>query len=281
MFPFAAASQTRPRNYESMRSNTVYNPAPYEVLGANMPETSGILPLTIRVGNPITTYKLNKIESVRPNSDYVYFHLEKYCGLDGLWYPQWLQLSIYCEMFREILLAVFKASLERPERTHFLLTLARYLSLKDDAPQASSNPMSTRYHWRGPMHTTIWAELQREEVPGAEQYQVYPQPPRRPRVDVSQFQRAMLAHITSSAATSTITTPSASTFTASTRPRNREFDSDDVSQTETEITVNVDSDADSVDTTAAVVFTPAAKLLKRLTENRDGTDDAGPSTSRN
>ena len=137
-----------------------------------MPETSLILPLTIRVGNPMTTYKLNKIESVRPNSDYVYFHLEKYCGLDGLWYPQWLQLSIYCEMFREILLAVFKASLERPERTHFLLTLARYLSLKDDAPQASSNPMSTRYHWRGPMHTTIWAELQREEVPGAEQYQV-------------------------------------------------------------------------------------------------------------
>ena len=100
-------------------------------------------------------------------------------------------------------------------------------------------------------------------------------------MDVSQFQRAMLAHITSSAATSTITTPAASTFTAATRPRNREFGSDDVSQAETEITVNVDSDADSVDTTAAVVFTPAAKLLKRLTENRDGTDDAGPSTSRN
>ena len=184
-------------------------------------------------------------------------------------------------MFREILLAVFKASLERPERTNFLLTLARYLALKDDAPQASGNPMSTRYHWRGPMHTAIWAELQREEVPGAEHYQVYPQPPRRPRVDVSQFQRAMLAHISSSAATPTDTTPAASTFTASTRPRNREFDKDDVNQAETEISVNIYSDTDIVDTTAAVVFTPAAKLLKRLTANREETDGAGPSTSRN
>ena len=84
-----------------------------------MPETSGILPLTIRVGNPISAYKLNKIENARPDSDYAYFHLEKYCALDGLWYPQWLQLSIYCKMFREIMLAVFQASLERPERTTF------------------------------------------------------------------------------------------------------------------------------------------------------------------
>ena len=183
-------------------------------------------------------------------------------------------------MFRENLLAVFKASLERPERTNFLLTLARYLALKDDAPQAARNPRSTRYHWRGPMHTAIWAELQRE-VPGAEHYQVYPQPPRRPCVDVSQFQRVMLAYISSSAATSSITTPAASTFTASTRGRNREFDCDEVSQTETEISVNVDSDTDSVDTTAAVVFTPAAKLIKRLAANKEETDGAGPLTSHN
>ena len=185
MLPFVPTTQTRPRNFESMRSSTSYNPAPYEVHGANMPQTAGILPLTIRVGNPLSSYKLNKIESARPNSDYVYFHLEKNSALDGVWYPQGLQLTIYCEMFREISLAVFKASLERPERTNFLLTLARYLALADDAPQAAGHPMSTRYHWRGPMHTTIWAELQREEIPGAEHYQVYPQPPRRPRVDVS------------------------------------------------------------------------------------------------
>ena len=131
------------------------------------------------------------------------------------------------------------------------------------------------------MHTTICAELQREEVPGAEQYQVYPQPPRRTRVDVSQFQRAMLALNSSSAAFSTVTTPAASTFTASTRGRNREFDSDDTSQTETEMSVNVDSDTDSVDTTAAVVFEPAANLLKRLTANKEEGDGAGPLTSHN
>ena len=188
-------------------------------------------------------------------------------------------MSIYCEMFREILLAVFKASLERPEGTNFLVTLARFLALRDDAPQSAGNPMSTRYHWRGPMHTAICAELQRE-VPGAEHYQVYPQPPRRPRVDLSQFQRAMLAHISSSVDTSTITTPAASTFTASTRERSREFDSDDVSQcTEAELSINVDSDTDSVDTTAAVVFTPAAKLIKRLTANKEETTSACPLTS--
>ena len=131
------------------------------------------------------------------------------------------------------------------------------------------------------MHTAIWAELQREEVAGAEHYQVYPQPPRRLRVDVSKFQRAMLAHVSSSAATSTITTPAASIFTSSTWGKNREFDSDDLNQTKTEISVNVDSDTDSVDTTAAVVFTPAAKLTKRLTANKEETDGAGPSTAHN
>ena len=246
-----------------------------------MLETAEILPLTIRVGNPLSSYKLNKIESAKPNSDYVYFHLEKYCTLDDLWYPQWLQLSFYCEMFREILLTVFKASSERPEHPNFLLTLARYLALKYHAPQAAGNPMTTRYHWRGPTDTAIWADLQREEVPGAEHYQVYPQPPRRPRVNVSQFQSAMLAHTSSNAATATITTPAARTFTASTEGKNSEFNCDDVSQTETEISVNVDSETDSVDTTSAVVFTPAAKLIKKLTANKEGTDGTGPSTAHN
>ena len=177
---------------------------------------------------------------------------------------------------------MFKASLERPERTNFLLTLAIYLALQDDAPQAAGNPITTRFHWRGPMHTTNWAELQKEEIPGSEHYQVYPQPPRRPRVDLSQFLRAMLAHVSTSAATSNITTATASTFTASTKGSNREFDSDDVSQwTEGEISINVDSDKDSVDTTAAVVFTPAAKLIKSLTASQDETTGAGPSKSAN
>ena len=66
---------------------------------ANMPPTVGILPLTLRVGNPIATYNLNKIESPHPNSDHVFLHMEKYCALDALWYPQWMKLSLYCEMF--------------------------------------------------------------------------------------------------------------------------------------------------------------------------------------
>ena len=78
MLPFVPATQARPRNFKSMRSTTVDNLAPYEVHGANMPQTAGILLLTIRVGNIPSSYKLNKVESARPNPDYVYFHLEKY-----------------------------------------------------------------------------------------------------------------------------------------------------------------------------------------------------------
>ena len=80
-------------------ANRFYNEAPEEVREANMPPTVGILPLTLRVGNPIDTYKLNKIESPHPNSDHVFLHMEKYCVLDALWYPQWMKLSLYCEMF--------------------------------------------------------------------------------------------------------------------------------------------------------------------------------------
>ena len=147
MLPFVLPSNSRPRNFDSMSSNTVYKPAPIEVQGANMPQTAGILPLTIRVGNPHISYKPNEIESARPKSDFVYFHLAKYSALHGLCYPQLFQLSFQCKVFREILLAVFKASLERPERTNFLLTIARYLTLQDEAPQAGGVPVGRRVHW--------------------------------------------------------------------------------------------------------------------------------------
>ena len=140
---------------ETTTSGVMYSQAPEEDRMANMPATAGILPLTIRAGNPQSTYRLNKIETPRPNTEYVYFHLEKYCTLDALWYPQWLKLSIYCAMTREILMAVINAAMERPERTHFLLTLTRVLALPDLAPRAEGNPLSTRFHWKSPMHEVI------------------------------------------------------------------------------------------------------------------------------
>ena len=104
--PLSPASSTNDsmlRNFPGYQhANRFYNEAPEEVREANMPATVGILPLTLRVGNPIATYKLNKIESPHPNSDHVFLHMEKYCALDALWYPQWMKLSLYCEMFREV-----------------------------------------------------------------------------------------------------------------------------------------------------------------------------------
>ena len=85
-----------------MQESRFYNEAPEEVRDANMPTTIGELPLTLRVGNPIATYTLNKIESPNPNSDHVFLHMEEYCALNALWYPQRMKLSLYNEMFREI-----------------------------------------------------------------------------------------------------------------------------------------------------------------------------------
>ena len=66
----------------------LYNEATEKVRDANTPAAAGFLPLTLRVGNPIATYKLDKIESPHPNSDHVFSHMEKYCALDALWHPQ-------------------------------------------------------------------------------------------------------------------------------------------------------------------------------------------------
>ena len=126
-------------------ANRFYNEAPEEVREANMPTTVGILPLTLRVGNPIATYKLNKIENPHPNSDHFFLHMEKVCALDALWFPQWMKLSLYCEMFREVMYGVIKAFLEMPERANFMLIRTRILALPDEAPGAEGNPMSTRF----------------------------------------------------------------------------------------------------------------------------------------
>ena len=281
----AASSSNDPmlRNFPGYpHANRYYNEAPEEVRAANMPQTVGILPLTLRVGNPIATYKLNKIESPHPNSDHVFLHMEKYCALDALWYPQWMRLSLYCDMFRDIMYGVIKASLELPERANFMLTMTRILALPDEAPGAEGNHMSTRFHWRAPLHQYLWRDLQQGEIPDTPHFQLYPQPPQRQRVDIAKFQRAMLSHIQPSLSSA------ASTFTGSTVS----LRADNAPSTTTsqpsemaagpsgqEQSVSVDSDAESVDTTAAVVFAPVSKIKKSLEKRKALAMAAGQSSS--
>ena len=243
-------------------ANRFYNEAPEEMRDANMPPTVGILPLTLRVGNPIARYKLNKIESPHPNSDHVFLHMEKYCALDALWYPQWMKLSLYCKIFRDIMYGVIKASLEMPERANFMLRMTRILALPDKALRAEGNPMSTRFHWRAPLHQYLWRDLQQGEIPGTPHFQLYPQPPQRQKVDIARFQRAMLSHIQPSLSSA------ASTFTGSTvslradnAPSTTTSHTPEVAagSSDQEQNITVHSDAESVDTTAAVVFAPVNK----------------------
>ena len=160
-----------------------------ETRNAVMPAWTGVLPRIIRVGIPLTTYRLNKIECPRPQSDYVYFHTEKYCTLDGCWYPEWLKLSLYCETTREILAAVIQASLEKPERAHFMTTLARLLALPDEGPRAEGNPLSTRFHWRGPIHQNLWSWVLQGESPWNKPFHLYPQPAPRQGTDANTMPR--------------------------------------------------------------------------------------------
>ena len=252
-------------------ANRFYNEAPEEVREANMPTTVGILPLTLRVGNPMATYKLNKIESPHPNSDHVFLHMEKYCALDALWYPQWMTLSLYCEMFREVMFGVIRASLEMPKRANFMLTMTRILALPDEAPGAEGKPTSTRFHWQAPLHQYLWRDLQQGEVPGTPHFQLYPQPPQRQRVDIARFQRAMLSHIQPSLSSA------ASTFTGSTvslrvdnAPSSTALQAPEVAagSSAPDQDVTVDSDAESVDTTTAVVFAPVNKMKKAIEERK-------------
>ena len=253
-------------------ANRFYNEAPEEVREANMPTTVGILPLTLRVGNPMATYKLNKIESPHPNSDHVFLHMEKSCALDALWYPQWMKLSLYCEMFRDVMFGLIRASLEMPERANLMLTMTRILALPDEAPGAEGNPMSIRFHWWAPLHQYLWRDLQQGEVPGTPHFQLYPQPPQRQRVDIARFQRAMLSHIqpslSSAASTFTGSTVSLRVDNApsSTAPQTPEVAAESSAAPEQDVTV--DSDAESVDTTAAVVFAPVNKMKKAIEKRK-------------
>ena len=263
-------------------ANRFYNEVPEEVREANMPPTVGILPLTLRVGNPIATYKLNKIENPHPNFDHVFLHMEKYCALDALWYPQWMKLSLYCQMFQDIMFGVIKAPLEMPERANFMLTMTRILALPDEAPGAEGNPMSTRFHWRAPLHQYLWRDLQQGEIPGTPHFQLYPQPPQRQRRDIARFQRAMLSHIqpspSASASTFTGSTVSLRTDNASSTPTVHTTEAMAGSSGQEE-NIAVDSDAESVDTTAAVVFAPVNKMKRSLEKRKALAMAAGQSSS--
>ena len=256
-------------NVSAFVPNQYYSSANEEARNANMPVTVGVLPLTLRAGNPLITYKFNKIETPSPEADYIYFHLEKYCPLDALWYPQWTKLSLYCEFTRQILMAVFQVAMEKRERANFMATMTRILALPDEGPRAEGNPLSTRFHRKGPMHQYMWGWVQHGESPWDRSFQVYPQPPHRPRVDITTFQRAMFQHLSIESSAATTTTPTSTTVSTSTttpRVEPAAFDADC-------------SDTDSVNTTASVIFPTASKrkiLHKKISRNQE---DPTPGTS--
>ena len=166
---------------------------------------------------------------------------------------------------------MIKASLEMRERANFMLTMARILALPDEAPGAEGNPMSTRFHWRAPLHQYLWRDLQQGEIPGTPHFQLCPQPPQRQRIDIARFQRAMLSHIqpslSSAASTFTGSTVSLKAYNAppTTTSQTAEVATEASSQ---EQNITVDSDTESVDTTAAVVFAPANKLKKAIEKRK-------------
>ena len=192
------------------------------------------------------------------------------------------ELSLYCEMFREVMYGVIRASLEMPERANFMLTMTRILALPDEAPGAEGNPMSTHFHWPAPLHQYLWRDLQQGEVPGTPHFQFYPQPPQRQRIDIARFQRAMLSHIQPSLSSA------ASTFTGSTvslradnAPSNTTSQTPEVAAGSSgqEQNITVDSDAESVETTAAVVFAPVNKMKKSLEKRMALAMASGQSSS--
>ena len=177
---------------------------------------------------------------------------------------------------------VIKASLEMPERTIFMLIMIRILAVPDEAPGAEGNPMSTRFHWRAPLHHYLWRDLQQGEIPGTPHFQLYPQPPQRQRIDIARFQRAMLSHIQPSPSSA------ASTFTGGTislradnAPSATTSHTPEVAAGSSgqEQNITVDSDDESVDTTAAVVFAPVNKIKKSLERRKVLAMAAGQSSS--
>ena len=125
------------------------------------------------------------------------------------------------------------------------------------------------FHWRGPVQSTAWNELQKKS---REQYSI------KYNLGLSNARVWRLPNfswpcwlIFPAALPPTITITTTSTFTKSTSGQNREFDRETISQCmESENSISVESDTNSVDTTAATVFAPAATMPEKCgTERRD------------
>ena len=144
--------------------------------------------------------------------------------------------------FPSLLQAVIRASFEKEERQHLLLTLARILALPDDAPRSEGNPLSNRFHWRGPMHGAMRAWLQTGESPLDCPFQMFRQPPHRQRLNMTLFNRAMVPHLPDMVSSQAL---------APTPGKNR--------RTSVVTETDVESDAQSVDTTAAIICVPPHK----------------------
>ena len=194
-------------------------------------------------------------------------------------------MSLYCKMFREIKYGVIEAILELPERANLLLTMIRIRSLPQEAPGAYGNSLSTRFHWRARLHQYLWRELQQREAPSIPFFQLHPQTPQRQRIDISRFQRAMLAHIQPRAASScpgynesvisALSTNASSVATSTVAVSNASEQASVVSEVEQIVTV--DSDAESVDTTAAVAFGPVVKMKNTQEKQKVTAMAPGPS----
>ena len=162
---FHVSSKPTRRKRLSSRPNTLHSTGNPAMQNANMAVSTGILPLTIKVGTPLKTYRLNKIKTPRPDVDFVYFHLEKFSRGDTLWYPQWLKLSIFSELTRESLIEIIESSMQITERTHFMITMARILTFPDKSPRVEGNPFSTQFHWKCPVSQHMWSWVQHGESP--------------------------------------------------------------------------------------------------------------------
>ena len=78
-------SDSIPRKFAYLQAINFSSWAPNDVRDANMPVSTGVLPLTVRARKPITTYKFIKIENPHTNSDLVFLHMEKCWAMDASW----------------------------------------------------------------------------------------------------------------------------------------------------------------------------------------------------
>ena len=141
----------------------MYNQPPPEVEQAYLPAEPGVLPLIVRAGTPIATYRLKKIETPQANGDQIYFHVEKFCTMDALWYPQWLTQPILPVDERP--LASGCAGGDGASGTDAL-----YGNFCQDPCAARSrptgNPLSTWFHWRAQCTRQCGSGPNRGRAPG-------------------------------------------------------------------------------------------------------------------